>query len=129
VVFHSSFWYGKALPENSTLPGAGGEIPHTVFEQIAPPLLLALAMVGLLFWFDLYGNISIIQKKAFAVLNRFDVNFGLLIFIAGDLITFLYLTFFDGFVYNSWNWLLAIPINLFLATIWPVYWGLLHWIM
>lgn len=37
-------------------------------------------------------------------------------------VTFVYLTFFDGYVYNEWNWIIAIPVNLFLAAIWPLYW-------
>lgn len=42
--------------------------------------------------------------------------------------TFVYLTFFAGYQYSVWNWLIAIPINTFLATIWPIYWGILHWL-
>lgn len=42
--------------------------------------------------------------------------------------TFIYLTFLSGYVYTWWNWIIVIPINVFLATIWPVYWGILHWI-
>ena len=40
--------------------------------------------------------------------------------------TFIYLTFFDGYVYNGWNWLVAVPVNLFLANIWPIYWLILR---
>jgi hypothetical protein len=40
----------------------------------------------------------------------------------GSLATFVYLAFFDGFRYNYWNWIIAIPVNMFLAEIWPVYW-------
>ena len=43
-----------------------------------------------------------------------------------DLTTFVYLTFFDDFPYNWWNWLIAVPINGFLAQIWPVYWLVLR---
>ena len=43
-----------------------------------------------------------------------------------DLATFIYLTFFDGYVYNAWNWIIAIPVNFFLATIWPLYWLILR---
>ncbi|MBX3596019.1 MAG: hypothetical protein KF874_00470 [Rhizobiaceae bacterium] len=50
------------------------------------------------------------------------------VFVAGDVATFIYLTFFDGFTYNWWNWLFVIPINIFLSTIWPIYWAILHWI-
>lgn len=42
--------------------------------------------------------------------------------------TFVYLTFLDGYIYNAWNWLIAIPVNLFLSAIWPIYWLILHWI-
>lgn len=45
-----------------------------------------------------------------------------------DTATFVYLTFFDGYIYNAWNWILALPINLFLAQIWPIYWSVLHWL-
>jgi len=38
------------------------------------------------------------------------------------LATFIYLTFYDGYIYNSWNWIIAIPINMFLAEIYPMYW-------
>lgn len=41
--------------------------------------------------------------------------------------TFIYLTFFDGYIYTWWNWMIAIPVNVFLAEIWPIYWGLFHW--
>jgi hypothetical protein len=44
----------------------------------------------------------------------------------GSLATFIYLTFFDGLVYNAWNWLLVVPINGFLAGIWPMYWAVLR---
>jgi hypothetical protein len=42
--------------------------------------------------------------------------------------TFVFLTFFDGYIYNGWNWLIAIPVNIFLAEIWPIYWLILRWI-
>lgn len=44
------------------------------------------------------------------------------LYALADLATFIYLTFFDGYVYNAWNWIIAIPVNFFLATIWPIYW-------
>jgi hypothetical protein len=49
-------------------------------------------------------------------------------YLAVDAATFVYLTFFDGYVYTAWNWLIAVPINLALATIWPIYWGILRWL-
>lgn len=42
--------------------------------------------------------------------------------------TFVYLTLFDGYVYNAWNWIVAVPVNAFLAEIWPLYWGILRWL-
>jgi hypothetical protein len=49
-------------------------------------------------------------------------------YLAVDAATFVFLTFFDGYAYNSWNWLIAVPINVFLGTIWPIYWGILRWV-
>jgi hypothetical protein len=40
--------------------------------------------------------------------------------------TFIFLTFFDGYSYNAWNWLIAIPVNIFLGEIWPIYWLILN---
>ena len=48
------------------------------------------------------------------------------LYISVDAGTFAYLTFFDGYVYTWWNWLVAVPINLFLSTIWPIYWLILR---
>lgn len=39
--------------------------------------------------------------------------------------TFVKLTFFDGYVYTWWNWLIAVPVNVFLSQIWPLYWLIL----
>lgn len=52
----------------------------------------------------------------------------LTIYLLGNAATVIYLTFFDGYIYTALNWLVAIPVNLFLGTIWPIYWGILHWI-
>lgn len=51
------------------------------------------------------------------------------IWMVGNIGTFVFLTFFDGYDYSWWNWIIAIAVNEFLAMIWPVYWGLLHWVM
>lgn len=40
--------------------------------------------------------------------------------------TFVKLTFFDDYVYSWWNWVIAIPINIFLSEIWPIYWFVLR---
>jgi hypothetical protein len=46
----------------------------------------------------------------------------------GSVLTFVFLTFFDGYIFTAINWLIVIPINLFLGSIWPIYWAILHWI-
>jgi hypothetical protein len=50
------------------------------------------------------------------------------IYITGNLATFGKLTFLDGYGYNWWSWPIVIPINEFLAAIWPLYWGILRWL-
>ena len=40
----------------------------------------------------------------------------------GSVGTFIKLSFFDGYIYNWWNWIIAIPVNIFLGEIWPIYW-------
>lgn len=30
----------------------------------------------------------------------------------------------DGTQYNWWNWIFIIPLDAFLAAIWPIYWVL-----
>lgn len=49
-------------------------------------------------------------------------------YLAVDAFTFIYLTFFDGYEYNGWNWIIVLPINVFLSQIWPIYWAVLHWL-
>jgi len=51
------------------------------------------------------------------------------LYLAGFFGTFIYLTFFDGYIYNAWNWIIAIPLNLIVSGIFPIYWAILHWIM
>ena len=56
---------------------------------------------------------------------------GVLVLIVYEVIatiTFVYLTFFDGYVYTWWNWLIALPCNGILAEIWPLYWGIIRWV-
>lgn len=45
--------------------------------------------------------------------------------IVGDIATLIYLLFFDGTQYNWWNWLIIIPADFILSTIWPIYWLIL----
>ncbi len=47
-------------------------------------------------------------------------------YFLGDFISFIYLTFLDGYSYNWWNWIVAVPVNIFLSTIWPAYWLILR---
>lgn len=44
----------------------------------------------------------------------------------GNVATFVWLTFFDGFAYNAWNWMVAIPANFILAGLWPIYWAVIR---
>lgn len=44
----------------------------------------------------------------------------------GNIATFAKLTFFDGYQYTWWNWIIALPLNEFLASIWPIYWLILR---
>ena len=53
-------------------------------------------------------------------------GFAFWVYVLGNIATFCKLTFFDGYHYNWWNWLIAIPVNEFLATIWPIYWLILR---
>lgn len=50
---------------------------------------------------------------------------GWIIYWAGNLATFVYLMFFNGYQYNWWNWMIHIPTSEFLALIWPMYWLIL----
>lgn len=40
--------------------------------------------------------------------------------------TFGYLTFFDGYAYNWYNWIIALPINGMMASLWPIYWAFIR---
>ena len=46
----------------------------------------------------------------------------------GSLTTLVYLLFFDGFVYSHGNWMTQVPASLISAVLWPLYWGVLHWV-
>lgn len=59
-----------------------------------------------------------------------NIDKGTLFFIIwrlGSIPTLIYLMFFDGTNYNWWNWIIIVPLNFFLAEIWPIYW-MLHWL-
>lgn len=47
----------------------------------------------------------------------------------GALVTAVYLIFLDGYRYNAWNWIIAIPLKLLQAEIWPIYWLLIRPLM
>jgi hypothetical protein len=49
-------------------------------------------------------------------------------YVLADFGTFIFLTFFDGYEYNGFNWIIAIPVNVFLSQIWPIYWLILRWL-
>ena len=51
------------------------------------------------------------------------------IYIIGNVATFAELTFFDGYIYNWWNWIVVLPVNEALAAIWPLYWVIIRWIV
>lgn len=48
------------------------------------------------------------------------------VYVFGMPVTFIYLTFFDGYRYTAWNWLIAIPVNVAMSGLWPIYWGILR---
>lgn len=48
------------------------------------------------------------------------------IWLIGSFVTFIKLTFFDDYIYTWWNWIIVIPINGLIGTIWPIYWGILR---
>jgi hypothetical protein len=56
------------------------------------------------------------------------INSGLIVYLIGNVATFVKLTFFDGAVYNWWNWIVLLPLNEALGSIWPVYWLLVRWV-
>lgn len=56
-------------------------------------------------------------------------DIGFLVYQLVAVATFIYLTFFDGYGYTWWNWLIAVPVNLLLGEIWPIYWLILRPIM
>jgi len=49
-----------------------------------------------------------------------------IIYWLGHIATFGKLTFFDGYHYTWWNWMIALPANEFLSFIWPIYWAILR---
>jgi len=56
--------------------------------------------------------------------SRFFSSVYVLAFEAIAIATFIYLMFFDGIQYNWWNWIVALPVNLFFSALWPVYWAI-----
>jgi len=52
-----------------------------------------------------------------------------IIYQLGALATLAKLTFFDGYVYTWWNWIIALPVNVFLSEIWPLYWLIIRPLM
>ncbi len=60
------------------------------------------------------------------MLNRRRTVAALWLYQAVSIATFSFLTFFDGYDYNRWNWIVAIPVNVFMGEIWPIYWLILR---
>jgi len=50
-------------------------------------------------------------------------------YVIADIATLVYLLVMDAPDFNAWNWLIIIPVDIFLAQIWPIYWAVLHWVM
>ncbi|MFL6627457.1 MAG: hypothetical protein ACJ8G1_13495 [Vitreoscilla sp.] len=50
-------------------------------------------------------------------------------YLVGDLATMAKLIFFDCYSYTWWNWVIAIPVDVFQGAIWPIYWGVLRPLM
>ena len=44
------------------------------------------------------------------------------------LVTWVYLLFFTGFIYSHGNWMTQVPASGLAALLWPLYWGVVHWI-
>jgi hypothetical protein len=42
------------------------------------------------------------------------------------MLTMIFLTIEDWATLTWWNWIIIIPINLFLGEIWPIYWIILR---
>jgi hypothetical protein len=53
-------------------------------------------------------------------------SIGFIVWQGGSILTFAFLTFFAGYHYTWWNWVIAVPINAFLGEIWPIYWIILR---
>ena len=69
------------------------------------------------------------MKSNFMIMNNLKQIYlyvVIFIYIVGDVFTFVYLTFFDGYIYSWWNWIIAIPVNIYLASIWPIFWLILR---
>ena len=46
-----------------------------------------------------------------------------------DLATFVYLMWVDiAEGIEGWQWVSDTAVNFLLAQIWPIYWGLIHWL-
>ena len=50
------------------------------------------------------------------------------IYIAGAVLTLVYLLSFDGFVYSHGNWITQVPASIAMSALWPIYWGVIFWI-
>lgn len=51
---------------------------------------------------------------------------GIWVWVIVDLLTFGFLMYEKWPDLNWWNWLVVVPVNIFLSTIWPIYWVILR---
>ncbi len=64
--------------------------------------------------------------KKFKPPSAIAEGIGLLYLLIG-VWTFVFQTFFEGFRYNWWNWIIKLPSNWVTGLLWPGYW-LVRWI-
>lgn len=48
------------------------------------------------------------------------------IYALGEIATTLWLLWRDVPNFNWWNWLIIVPVDLFMGAIWPIYWLILR---
>ena len=51
-----------------------------------------------------------------------EQNLFTIVYEVGGIGTFIYLSFFDGLVFNWWNWTLIFGTSFVMGAMWPFYW-------
>ena len=51
-----------------------------------------------------------------------EQNLFAIVYEVGGIGTFIYLSFFDGLVFNWWNWTLIFGTSFAMGAMWPFYW-------